>query len=604
MTFQAEPLALALGALAAAGVILLLYLLRPEPQPVVVPSNLIWRRVLDERRRREDFWRWLISLLIALAIGLAILLAVGRPAPQAVVDAGGRTVLVLDNAPGMAAAGPSGVSRWDRALSHARRRLQSGNETSEFLLLDTAGQRGGRSFASAREALADLEAMAPVHGAEHRFPDLGDLLAAPESEGAAVVFIGDGVAVSQLPPGVERVSVLESVANAGITAFDVRPLPTDPGRFEAFVEAVHHPVGPEAGTAVAALQIDGAGGASLRRTLRLEPGVPNGSSIPLTGFVSGPIRAVLAVSGEDGFAADDVAHAYAPSRNRLRVALLGPGNPYLEAGLRLDPRVTLSRVDAVEAVDPAAVDLLVISGPAPAAIPPLPALFAGTGTADWLPPRLDAAPGVSAVALRAHAEDHPLLRGLALEDAAAPADAAFDAAAAEAWDVLLGDSRAGLLVARSRPQPTLAFAFPMALSNLPLLPDFPVLLSRSLNWLTDVEVRRAGLGPVRLGVASGAVFDDQGNEVEVRSLGASMSFAASKPSLYYVAGEGRELVVAASLLDRRVSDLNRSAWAEASPAGADGPPPGPARPLWPWLLLGALLLSVGEWVAFHRHATV
>ncbi len=604
MTFQAAPLWLALGILLSVGTVLLLYLLRPEPQPVVVPSNLIWRRVLDERRRREDFWRWLISLLIALGIGLAILLAVGRPTPRAVAEAGGRTVLVLDNAPGMAATGPRGVSRWEQARAHARHLIQSGNEASEFLLLDTAGQRGGRSFTSSREALADLEAMVPVHGAEHGFPSLDDILApeSGETPSARVVFVGDGVAVPDLPPGVERLSVFEPVANAGITAFDVRPLPTDPGRFEAFVEAVHHPVEPGAGTAVAVLQIDGAGGANLRRPLRLEPGVPEGSAIPLEGFVSGPLRAALAVSGEDGFPADDVAHAYVPSRNRLRVVLLGPGNPYLEAGLRLDPRVTLSRADAIESVDPAAVDLLAISGQAPAGIPPLPVLFAGTGSADWLPPRLDDASGVPAVALRTHAEDHPLLRGLVLEDAVAPADTAFDARAG-AWDVLLGDARAGLLVARDRPRPVLAFAFPVALSNLPLLPDFPVLLSRALGWLTDVEVRRTGLGPVRIGVASGAVFDDEGNEVESRSLGSAMSFAAREPSLYYVAGEGRELVVAASLLDRQVSDLNRSAWV-GEPLAAPGGGSVPSRPLWPWLLLAALLLSVGEWVAFHRLATV
>ncbi len=601
MTFQAAPLWLALGALLTIGVVLLLYLLRPEPQPVVVPSNLIWRRVLDERRRREDFWRWLISLLIALLIGFAVLLAVGRPTPRSVAATGGRTVLVLDNAPGMEAVGPSGTSRWDLARAHARRILESAGETSEYLLLDTAGQRGGRSFTSSREALADLEAMAPVHGAEHGFPDLEDIFA-PGADPASVVFLGDGVRVPSLPEGVERVSVFEPVANAGITAFDVRPLPTDPGRFEAFVEVVRHPAGPSFEAAVVALQIDGAGGASLRRTLRLEPGIPEGSAIPLEGFVSGPIRAVLAASGEDGYPADDIAHAYVPSRNRLRVALLGPENPYLEAGLRLDPRVTLTRADTVSSVDPDRTDLLVVSGPAPAEVPSLPVLFAGTGEADWLPPRFEGDPEAPVVRLSVASEDHPLLRDLALEDAVAPADAAFDVEGT-AWESLLGDVRSGLLVASDQPRPALAFSFPVALSNLPLLPDFPVLLSRALGWLTDIEVRRTGLGPVRLGMSSGAVFDDDGNEVALRSLGTTLSFDANEPSLYYVAGGGRELVIAASLLDRRVSDLNQSAWAGDPPA-LPGDGGVPRQPIWPWLLLAALLLLAGEWIAFHRHATV
>ena len=46
--------------------IFLLYWLKPPPQRVVVPSTIIWQRVLRERKRRSDFWRWLVSLVIAL----------------------------------------------------------------------------------------------------------------------------------------------------------------------------------------------------------------------------------------------------------------------------------------------------------------------------------------------------------------------------------------------------------------------------------------------------------------------------------------------------------------------------------------------------------
>ena len=628
MGFAAAPLLIALGVLLTAGVIFLLYWVRPEPQPVVVPSNLIWRRVLDERRRREDFLRWLISLLIALVAALAVVLAVARPLPGTGLRSG-RVVIVMDTSPSMAAAVADGETRWDRAYGQARRILAAGNETSEFLLLDTAGQRGGRSFTDRRAAFEALDSLGPVHGAEHGFPDLSDLLdpesgAAPAAE---VVFIGDGVRAAVAPAGVERISVFEPAPNAGITAFDVRPLPTDPGRFEAFIEVVRHGDGANGGAL--ALQIDGAGGASVRRTLLVEDGAPLGETVPLTGFVAGPVRAVIAVSGADALAADDVAHSYIPSRNRLRVLLAGEESPYWEAALRLDQRVSFSRASADPAEgepedgsagtgsagDGASFDIVVIEGSPPPSAPRTPVLFAGSGTADWLPPRLgdagtdaetDAA--VTLPVLPAQA-GHPLLRGLDFDDALAREVAGFDAASfgsspTGSWRLLLGDSRVGLLAAREAPFRALAFAFPLSRSNLPLQPDFPLLISRALSWLTDVEVRRAGLGPVRVALAAGAVFDAEGREIPSRRLGSELVFEAGEPSLYYATGGGREVVVAASLLDRQVSDLNRSAWADEPAAPPVAAAATPGRPLWPLLALFALLLIVAEWIAFHRHATV
>ncbi len=629
MGFAAAPLLIALGVLLTAGIIVVLYWVRPEPQPVVVPSNLIWRRVLDERRRREDFWRWLISLVIALLVGLAVIMAMAEPIPESGVR-GGRVVVVMDTSPSMAAALSGGGTRWDQASEQVRRILTGSSETSEFLLLDTAGDRGGRSFTGRREALEALEDLRPVHGREHHFPDVADLLesASGTAPPVDIIFVGDGVYVPEAPDGVERISVFEAAPNAGITAFDVRPLPSDPGRFEAFIEVVRHPAEEDDG-GVVVLQVDGAGGASARRTLRVDAGTPLGETVPLTGFVAGPVRAVIAISGDDALPADDVAHAYIPARNRLRVLLVGGPNPFWEAALRLDPRVSLSVAppgsDALADLDFASVDLVVIEGAPPEAMPPVPVLVAGSGNAEWLPPRLGNETGnesgnepaseeaslegetatVMLPVVRGQTE-HPLLRDLNFEDALARDVEAFDAAffgGQSSWELLLGDSRLGLLAARESPLRGLAFAFPIARSNLPLQADFPLLLSRALSWLTDVEVRRVGLGQARVAMAAGAIFDSEGREVASRRLGSEISFDATEPSLYYAAGGGREVVVAASLLDRRASNLNQSAWSEAPPTTL-GPAATAVSAIWPILALFAFLLIAAEWIAFHRHATV
>ena len=625
MGFAAAPLLIALGVLLTAGIIVVLYWVRPEPQPVVVPSNLIWRRVLDERRRREDFWRWLISLVIALLVGLAVIMAMAEPIPESGVR-GGRVVVVMDTSPSMAAALSGGGTRWDQASEQVRRILTGSSETSEFLLLDTAGDRGGRSFTGRREALEAFEDLRPVHGREHHFPDVADLLesASGTAPPVDIIFVGDGVYVPEAPDGVERISVFEAAPNAGITAFDVRPLPSDPGRFEAFIEVVRHPAEEDDG-GVVVLQVDGAGGASARRTLRVDAGTPLGETVPLTGFVAGPVRAVIAISGDDALPADDVAHAYIPARNRLRVLLVGGPNPFWEAALRLDPRVSLSVAppgsDALADLDFASVDLVVIEGAPPEAMPPVPVLVAGSGNAEWLPPRLGNESANESANEEASLEgetatvmlpvvrgqtEHPLLRDLNFEDALARDVEAFDAAffgGQSSWELLLGDSRLGLLAARESPLRGLAFAFPIARSNLPLQADFPLLLSRALSWLTDVEVRRVGLGQARVAMAAGAIFDSEGREVASRRLGSEISFDATEPSLYYAAGGGREVVVAASLLDRRASNLNQSAWSEAPPTTL-GPAATAVSAIWPILALFAFLLIAAEWIAFHRHATV
>ena len=41
-----------------AGLVVALYLLKPSPRRVAIASNLVWRRVLEQRRRRPERWRW------------------------------------------------------------------------------------------------------------------------------------------------------------------------------------------------------------------------------------------------------------------------------------------------------------------------------------------------------------------------------------------------------------------------------------------------------------------------------------------------------------------------------------------------------------------
>jgi hypothetical protein len=92
---SAAPLWAAIAALAAVLVVTALYLLKPPPRRMLVPSSLIWDRVLRESHRSSDRLRWWLSLLLAAIIAVSIVVAVTRPQLTGAGEAADRLVLVL-----------------------------------------------------------------------------------------------------------------------------------------------------------------------------------------------------------------------------------------------------------------------------------------------------------------------------------------------------------------------------------------------------------------------------------------------------------------------------------------------------------------------------
>ena len=66
---------------ATAAMVVILYWLKPPPKRVVVPSNILWNRLMREKKKQTflDRLRWWISLLVAIAIGLSVAMALARP---------------------------------------------------------------------------------------------------------------------------------------------------------------------------------------------------------------------------------------------------------------------------------------------------------------------------------------------------------------------------------------------------------------------------------------------------------------------------------------------------------------------------------------------
>jgi Aerotolerance regulator N-terminal len=596
---------LALGTAAMAGVALatlavigFLYWLKPPPQRVVVPSMFIWVRVLKERKRRSDFWRWLVSLLMALAAGLAIAAAFGRPEIEALSGRARRIAVVVDDSPTMGARTATGGTRFERAVDLARGLLSEGSAGSEYLVTDTAGRLVGTELTDRRAALERLEGLHVSLDEATAFPAADPTLFSDPS--IEVYFITDGVMIRTVPAGVKVVSVFEPVDNVGITAFDLRPVPAEPNRFEAFLELANRSDKPKR----VALQIEGAGGAAIEHSIDLTPGQVLASTFDLDRFSSGPLRALI-YSPDDGYELDDVAYGYLGTPRQVRVRLVTSGNSYLETLLPLDPRVVLEVVPLEQAMPgegETRPDLFVFDRFAPETPPAAPSLFIRPPARSWLP--ASGGSELTKLSLAGTERLHPLMDHVSLDDVAV--EKAIKLTRGDS-QVVAGSDDEPLILVGDAPVRFIDLAFALTDTNFPFQSSFPVFLANAVGWLAGTEVVASNLGTVAVPVTRGSVTDIAGGKgVPARASGDRTSFAPAAPGLYAVKGRDREMVVSANLLSPRVSAVNDSVLKDQPPA------PGVARAtasgafseLWVGLVLFALVLILVEWWTYHRRITV
>ncbi len=192
--------------------------LKVRPRRVLIPSLLLWGRVLNDPRELT-LWeriRRAVSLAITAAIAVALALALARPsrALGATDVAPGRLVIVLDSSWSMLARTRNGETRWHRAIVEARR-------------LAAASSGGGVALATTADGLVEgpTTDLALIEAALDRVaPQGAGADAWPRVAGAEVVyFITDGSVARPRDPGVVVRSVFEPAANVAITAFDIRP---------------------------------------------------------------------------------------------------------------------------------------------------------------------------------------------------------------------------------------------------------------------------------------------------------------------------------------------------------------------------------------------
>ena len=594
-------------------VVVFLYWLKPPPQRVVVPSTMLWNRLLKQKKRNKflDRLRWWISLVLALTIGLSVAAGIGRPE----LSAPGRDVrnitVVIDNSATMATRTADGFTRWDHAVAHAGRLLSQGSAAGKFLILDTSGQAPPREPGDRRSAFQALAELTVALGGEPKFPDFSE----GESE---IFFVSDGVMVDEVPPEATVISVFEPAHNVGITAFEIEALPSEPTRYQAFVQMKNA----SAVSKQITLRLSGSSQGGIRDTLTLQAGESRARLIDLSSFGRGPVRAVV-TADSDAFGADDYAYGFLPIRTQTRVALITPGSIYLENVLADVPRLFLEVMRPDQYSSQVSADVYIFDRFAPPVAPGGPALLFLPPDVEWLTRTLSV---VEAPEVSGWNSAHPVLRFVALEDLridraariVVPTDgeprsgsSTGEAGRKPTTEVVVGNRALPLIMVSEQPERMVRVSFALEDSNFPLHPGFPIFLANSLGWLMDEQVALARApGRVEVPLPMATVTDLEGSEIVAWPLSDRTVFLAERPGLYTVVAEGgRRLRVAVNLASVERSPVNDSGLASGETTAAAsvvlaGAEAGPTEELWISLLLLALLLVVAEWFTYHRRLTI
>lgn len=587
--WQAWLLAGAAAALAAG-----LFLMKVRAPRTIVPSMLLWRRVLDESRTLT-LWeriRRAVSLAVTVLLAVLLALAIARPSPRTTPgeqDAG-RLLIVLDSSLSMEARTRTGETRWQRGVAEARR-----------LIADAPGAAVAVGTTADGLLAGPTADGAVLEGAlERAAPAAGDATAWPRLSGdARVHFITDGAAARPLGRDTIVHSVFEPAGNVAITAFGVRvPLHGDHAA-DAYIEVANY----AAATQPVRLTLDRGSVRVFDDTFDVAPSAVLRQVVPIPRGGDPAVRARVEAP-DNALHLDDEASVWVERARPLSVVVVSARPEWLQTALGRDPGVRGRFIapDTYSSDAAAGADVLVFDGWVPAGEPSRPALLFSPPAAPWLPGQpAEGVPPLVEVRPRWETPgDHPVVQGVdpftLVIDRATPLPGLTPVARSTRGTPLVA-------VDESAARRLAAIAFGPDDSNLTAAPGFPVLLGNALEWLArpDGGVRKPGLAAFDWTVAQ--ITAPDGSRVPLVESGGRRLATLGTPGLYTLEGGGARSVVAVNAGDPQLSNLLRTT-AAASAETVTVPSTLAPRPWWIYCAWAALLLAVLEWWTWQRRITV
>jgi Ca-activated chloride channel family protein len=513
----ATPLAL-LGLLFLP-VVVAMYLLKLRREETVVPSTLLWNRLVADVEANAPWQRLRRSLLLLLQLLLVLILAflAARPFLERPAGLARDLVLIVDASASMAATDvvPSRIEAAREAAIAALRDLPNGGKVSVIAAGRTARivASGTTDLGRVRQAIESIEP-ATATG------DLGDALRLGEAlaarSGDAEIVIATDVALAEMPTArvtapVRVLPVGRERRNQAVVALAIRTAPSGLTK-SAFISVANLDIA----AAERRLEVYGDGVLIDSRDLLLDPQAR--ADVVVDDITQQNRRRIDVIEVRlvpkdeagrpDQLAADDRAWAIVPADELRQILLVSDGDPYLETALSYLPNVELygrKPADYPSTTGLEKFELIIFERYVPPTLP-------DTAVLAIAPPRSsplgDVTGNLREPGIGTLSPDEPVLRYVDLSTTHI-AEAKKLALPDWARTIIPGPGGAPLLFAGERAgQKTAVLAFEPRRSDLPLQVAFPILLANLTGELfggsgAPTEALRPG-DPVTLPVPSGA----------------------------------------------------------------------------------------------------
>jgi hypothetical protein len=548
---------------------------------------MFWQQVFEERRTRKLYSRLRLFLSLLLALLFLTLLTVAVLDPAFLTTPNNRFVTIIDNSASMNALRADGTTRLDFAKRQVAKRLNqlAAGQYVAIVSANVAPQivAGFTDHSGTlQQKLAEIPATdfpgdlpAAIHLAEQRVADTPD----------APIFIYSNNG--------------EPIDNVAITRFQPRRLPDRLADYEILVEVANF----GAKTVQTRLEIDCEGELVDVLPLSLEPNSPVTKTVRNTSASGGLFRATLVDA--DSFSTDNTAFAFLSEQFVQRILLYGQENFFLWHVLQAMPQTEIVFVSEIpDSIPPDSV--LVLHQTVPATLPP--------GNVMVIDPqngcdlfRLEEnleRPMVAKVD-----EKNPLVRfitsGLVLPGAKriVPQTSHSRALLETAEEFPL------YLQFVSENQRTLVFSADLNQGDFSLRTAFPILMSQALAYFRnseDLQKAYSTAEPVRLTVPTDQafivlrspsgreeVFPCQEGVVLPGRLGVCGVWTVLEPETERVLSR-----IACNLFNAVESNLCSSN--EVSHQEPENSVAANRYPIWHYLALMALILTVAEWFFYQR----
>jgi Ca-activated chloride channel homolog len=603
--------------LALIPVIILLHSLRHRRRDVRVSTLFLWESVAREIQGALG-WRRLVQnlpLLLQLLLVLLLTAALAKPVRTTAVTQSKDIVLVIDVSASMQTRTSQGT-RFAEAQRRALEILEALPSDRQMALIAAGRQPRVLTFftnekALLRQAISDLQADdAPGNMREAVLLALSFTQDASTQE---IVVIGDGayrrLAEVDFPrQHIRHLQIAEGERNVGITRLAFRQLQGADEHYEVLMAVKNfsrHPV-------EAPLQLTLRRQQVLERQLTLAAGQEEVVVAPLSASFKGVMQAELLV--EDDFPLDNRAYGVLEEKSHSWILLVGESNFFLEKLLTSLPGVLVNVAPEITAASlPRLLEanqLIIFNGIQP---PPLHTgnfLLLNTSPQDT---RLAADGVVAKPRVLDWERQHPLLRFVDLTDLSVE-EALVHYPQTGGRSLVQGDGTSLMSIIEAPRLRLVTVAFDLMRSDLPLRVAFPVFINNLLRWLRPQQEELAA-GQIQAGMPYAVFFDPVVERVSVQTpQGAERNYDVSgnpwvfsdtqKVGVYIMRAGEQKRYLTVNLLDEAESDIHP---AESLPSFE--PSTGESRvqrtgiletPLWPYLLMGALVALMGEWYVWCR----